>query len=497
MNRSRDNWHTHGEPNWPDGRKAGDRYGSCQCALRSLRTAFIGIVALVLGTVVLGQDSHARMPDDRNRDAQWRDRGDDGEVYMRSSPRARHRDPATRRKRIIIPHREAVDAPCMSIEASARLKAAYDRWIADPNTSRRYIANRNGDGVLANNEPEVAESLITMYSATGDITYLHEAATHALTILKLRDDFTGHPDYSGRARPVWSTTNPKYVNAGRPFGFLGESAWLSFPMAYFAWTVRTNPSVQAIPHASGQSLAELADRFLLEIEKTIDHHAPDWHTDHKHEHPIGYYTTSTDFSDAVGLRPGAIEPMNFQSSMGRLLAMLYLATGHQGYLRQAQHLAAFLLYDLRYIPKMDSYQWGYWPRTPYYPNRVRSHANADDLSHAGLSVDFMEMMARHRLGIFGPLEMRRLTNTFLRNLYRGRVGVFAARVDGGDGRAHVGHLGRFVSLNRWSRRVASILNETLLRSASDRYPSSTLVLLGTARLLAGSDGVSEVPRACS
>lgn len=244
-----------------------------------------------------------------------------------------------------------------------RLVEAFERWDEQAG-GLGYTQYDNTKGLLANNEPQVLEAYLLMYEATRDTRYLLKAAGHGESILRHRDDFAKRVDYSGRANPAWSNRNPRYVRNDRPFPFSAESAWLSYPLAYFAFVIRREPFLGDIQLLQGRTLRDAADWFAREIEKTIEYHSKDWHTDRTPQGLIGFYTTANDFSDAIGLQPSGIEPMNFQTSLGRLFAMMYLATGHEPYLAQARRLANFFLFDISYNKDRDSYSWYYWPRVP-------------------------------------------------------------------------------------------------------------------------------------
>jgi len=342
-----------------------------------------------------------------------------------------------------------------------RLIETFERWD-DHGGGLGFSQSDNVLGVLANNEPQILEAYITMYEATRDAKYLIKAAAHGVSVLGHRDDFARRTDYSGHSNPVWSNRNPAYVRNDQLFPFSAESAWLSYPLAYFAYVVRREPALGEMEGPQGRRLGEIADWFVREVEKTIAYHNKDWHTDTTRRAPIGFYTTATDFRDAVGLRPGGIEPMNFQTSMGRLFVMMHLATSHRSYLVQARFLANFFLNDLSYSKDRDSYHWHYWPRAAYYKSWRQPHRNVEDVSHGGVSIDFMRLMYEHRLGSVGQPQMRRFANTFLKAIYRGRPGKFALTLNGqGVAGGRVRHLGYYAALSTTNRSIGTITRDNL------------------------------------
>lgn len=367
---------------------------------------------------------------------------------------------------------------------SRKLREAFDRWDSQ-NGGVGFTQFDNVLGVLANNEPQVLEAYLIMYEATQDTTYLFKAAAHGQSVLDHRDDYAGRVDYSGRANPVWSNRNPAYVRGDRLFPFSAESAWLSYPLAYFAHVVRRDPALSLLKTSNGRSLGDIADRFASDVEKTIAYHSKDWHGVNAKGRTIGFYTTARDFPDAIGLGSGSIEPMNFQTSMGRLFTMMYLATGHEAYLTQARQLANFLLADLSYDRERDSYYWTYWPRASYFKSRRQPHRNVEDISHGGLTVDFVRLMFEHRLGIVGERDMRRFSNMFVRSVYRGRPGRFALTLNGqGAAGGRVRHLGYYAGLAGANRTVGRITLANLealgLNHAS---PGSALMFVAVASQL--------------
>ena len=96
----------------------------------------------------------------------------------------------------------------------------------------------------------------------------------------------------------------------------------------------------------------------------------------------------------------------------------------------------------------------------------------------------MRLMHEYRLGVVGNTDMRRLANTFLRGVYRGRPGRFAQMVSGqGAAGPRVQHLGYYTGLTISNRAVADVMRDNLEMLGLDRGSGSAAMFVALASQL--------------
>ena len=367
-----------------------------------------------------------------------------------------------------------------------RVKDMFDLWDRYLNNGNGYSEFNNRKGILANNEPAIINSYLRMYEATKDVKYLRKTVVHGDRILAHRDDHAGHTNYRGRSDPVWSNANPKYVRDGKAYPFVLNSGQLTRPLAYFAYLVKNEECLHKLKLPNGRVFIDISNNYILKIRETIRFHHQDWRVDTVNGRPIGFYILPDDADFVVGIEPNKPVPTNFQTAMGSTLVYLYMATKNTSYKKRADRLGYFLLDELKYNSENYSV-FNYWPLMNYYPaDYVVGPIKAEDIGHAGLSMEFVRLYYENSLGIFYRADIRWLANTYLTKLDKGN-GVFAHRLDGSGTATRSGRhqVGQYAFLGDQDPRVFESVENTLLFSLDllNNPPASTSGYLSLANYL--------------
>ncbi len=325
-----------------------------------------------------------------------------------------------------------------------------------------------------------------MYEATKDVKYLRKAVVHGDRILSHRDDVAGYTNYRGRRDPVWSNANPKYVRDGKAYPFLLNSGQLTRPLAYFASLVRKEECLKVITMRDGRKFSEVASKYINKVRETIRYHHKNWRIDTVNGRPIGFYILPSDANFVVGIQPRKPVPTNFQTAMGSTLISLYMATNYPSYKKRSDRIGYFLLEELKHRPNNYSV-FNYWPLMSYYPaGYVVGSIKAEDIGHAGLSMEFVRLYYENSLGIFYRADIRRLANTYLSKLDK-KNGVFAHRLDGSGTATRSGRhqVGQYAFLSDRDPRVFESVENTLLFSLDllNNPPASSRGYLSLANYL--------------
>jgi hypothetical protein len=152
------------------------------------------------------------------------------------------------------------------------------------------------------------------------------------------------------------------------------------------------------------------------------------------------------------------------------------ATGSKTYRDHAERLARYFKRRLR--PVTDgAYDWAYWPRPD------KDGKGSEDISHAGININFAVRCERERM-VFTRDDLSRFAETWLRRVKR-PDGTWAGTVGGGgDGKPYMPF-----SAGMWSILCTRLTDEKgkaffadVLRAFSSEGPHSMSLLLGIARL---------------
>lgn len=274
---------------------------------------------------------------------------------------------------------------------------------------------------LGNNQGEMLSSYLEMYRATQDTYFLNRFIEQADYVLAARDDRTGALDYSGRAVPAWSTYHSGYVSSTwrsqqKGYAFLVESGQLTYPLADFGQMIVRGPEcLKTAVDKSGRSYLSVAQRYINAVEQTFSYHHEMFHTDTVNGISIGWYGARNDIgANVIGVEPGREYPINYQTSFGRTVVSLWLATGNTTYREVARIMGNFVLLDMVYKASgsYDWYEWSYWPQMPYYSGYVSSNRQGtEDYGHASITFEFAALLKKN-IGVFYDLEIARLARSF-------------------------------------------------------------------------------------
>ena len=279
---------------------------------------------------------------------------------------------------------------------------------------------------------EHMESLLLMYEATNNVDYLQIFIQYASNVIQTRDDlrssavyyngsapYPNIQNYSGVASATWSTNIYNSAASTVPYPHQLNNAGIIYPIVKFCNIVKGNTTLEDTDVNSSITLdnpitnlkanvnyfkhymnptkkfIDVIGDFLVESEKTIEFY------DNKGcWEQINLTTGAYKELDFVGARfPNIKLPMNVQSSIGRALLQLYLATNKQEYLNKVRALGKYII-DNTSLP--DPYNiamnqnnpnfpntWLYWGKETYnpeYPTLLKP--NREDIDHSALTAIF-------------------------------------------------------------------------------------------------------------
>jgi hypothetical protein len=377
-------------------------------------------------------------------------------------------------------------SPIALTDHQIRVKEVFDIWDRMLNNGNGFTKFNNINGRLSNEEPSVLNAYIRMYEATKDLKYLRKAVVHGDRILSHRDDIAGYTNYRGLSAPVWSNANPKYVRQGKAYPFVLDSGQLSKPLAYFAYLVRKEECLHSIKVPDGRSFSAIASFYISKVKETIRYHHKNWRIDSVDGRPVAFYILPGDADFIVGIEPTKPVPTNFQTAMGSTLLSVYMATNQPSYKKRSDRLGYFLREEMKY-GSSNSCVFNYWPLMKYYPTGyVVGPIKAEDIGHAGLSMEFVRLYYENSLGIFYQGDIQRLSNTYLSKLDKGE-GVFAHRLDGSGVATRSGwhQVGQYAFLSDQNPDVFESVENTLLFSLDllNNRPASSRGYLSLANYL--------------
>jgi hypothetical protein len=260
----------------------------------------------------------------------------------------------------------------------------------------------------------INKGYLAMYEGTRDERYLNTLLARIERTLAKRGDRIGlRDDVRDKVMPCWinqvHTGNPKIAHAV-------HNGMIIYPMIRLVVVLQQDP-VLAAKHA------DIMKRILADAEEIFQAYEPEYHDGPAPDE--GWYYCPDLKADL---------PFNQQNALGRAMLAMYAATGKVQYRDRAARLAKYFKYRLRRIGGREGrWAWDYWTH----------RAEFEDVSHAGLNVDFA--YACYRAGIvFVPIDMTRFVHTFL---HVTRDSGFSDYVDGsGKGKFGIivsrwGHLG--------------------------------------------------------
>lgn len=298
--------------------------------------------------------------------------------------------------------------------ASARL--AFDAADLKLSGGDGYKTADNAQGVLAWGESYVMMGYASMFRATGDVRYLLKLVDHARAVQKSRDDLRGLKDYAGKSRPCWQSL--KYSTGSEPFCWVVHSGMITYPMADLALIVKQRPELASVPTLDGSTLGAAAGELVLEVEKTIATHEPEW----KNGPAAGEGHYLGDPKATFTSVAGKALPLNQMNALGLTLVVLAQVTGKADQLAKAKALASYL--RNRLTASGATWAWTYWGE-PW------TQGKGEDISHAAINV---ELAARAQAAglVFSAQDLRRFARALVERVHLSTDTV-ADLIDGGGG----------------------------------------------------------------
>lgn len=366
-----------------------------------------------------------------------------------------------------------------------QFQAAFDRLEANFNDGWGHALHDNDNGDLAWHEGYLMQAYLQLYRGTGEVRYLQRTLDHLEQVLVQRDDRSNRKDYRGRSEATWISTK---FSEGEPYAWAVHTGVLVFPMADWAAIVLNDTALHAQLSTSsgefaGKQYKTVALLLLEEAKASLAAHEDQWVKD-----PFGWDGSDSIFgsyrhrSDAVFMNcANTLYPLNKNHAMGLAYLALYKATGELTYRERVERLANDFHRALKLNSKDELYKWRFWGNYPYcHADRV------EDISHAGLSVDFAVLCAEADI-VFQEKDLQRLANTFMWRVYR-NPGSLANHVDGVD--LAVQQPNQWVEQGaRWLRlatiepRMTTIMADVFMETGLWRQRmNSGSILLGVAHL---------------
>ena len=166
------------------------------------------------------------------------------------------------------------------------------------------------------------------------------------------------------------------------------------------------------------------------------------------------------------------------SAMGRSLWYAYKLTGEDVYRERALAIGRYIKHRL--IPGPDgAYYWSYWlPLEPVTASIPKEEVNAEDVSHASLTMSLPILLAGENQ-VFSEADMRRLGKTVTEGFARLNNGVLFGTVNGNPGsNTDVVQIpGRWLRLTPFAREVYPRIADFYLNYQEKPGPLGLALLL--------------------
>ncbi|WP_431897084.1 hypothetical protein [Nonomuraea sp. bgisy101] len=281
---------------------------------------------------------------------------------------------------------------------------------------------------------------------------------------------------SGGSTPALGT----FAMAAAPVLFSVHTGMITYPMASFVRLVHHSPSLRRNPRYRAK-----AAEYLTAVREAAAVHEREWMDD-------GYFIWPKHMPVPYD---GTEQPTNQTLGLGLTYAELAAATGERVYRDRTRRLAATFAGDLT-ADADDAYVWPYWPAfgkmyrgytqaddvsewTPSYGSPPVGAQQREDLSHAGIDVEFAAVAHRWGLGFRG-LDMARFARSYTRNMATTDNGVATTflYVDGGGGLAPAGQYlqaPRFMPVAPWDPGLFTHARQVYDDHAVESQMGSTLL----------------------
>ncbi|MGW0227675.1 hypothetical protein ACWDWO_05130 [Actinopolymorpha singaporensis] len=255
--------------------------------------------------------------------------------------------------------------------------------------------------------------------------------------------------------------------ASAPLVFAVHTGMISYPLAWFAATVLTDPRLCRDPR-----YARKAEEYAAAARDAAAVHDEEWR-----DGPDG----TGWFQWPKGMPvpyDGNIQPINQSVALGRTYLALAEVTRDRTYRDRASRLARMFATQLE-VDSRGAATWHYWPTTsrmydgyaktgnpatdvsiytPAYGSAGRGAQQYEDVSHGAIEVDFAVRAFRSGV-VFRGADMAAFAATYTRNLATTTpdgIATTYTRVDGGGGLAASGQYlqaPRWMAVAWWDERV--------------------------------------------
>lgn len=305
-------------------------------------------------------------------------------------------------------------------------------------------------------------SLNEMYRATGANRYLEANLKAIRAVLAARDDRQGLKLWNGEVAPCWGSG--KYAERGRAV-FAVHTGIIVYPMLDFLTLAKAAPGFAGFSR-------EASDSILKAVLESLAYHDRQWCDGP--DQGEGFYA-GLNQEDTMEDKP---LPGNRLSAMGRSLWYAYKLTGEDVYRERALAIGRYIKHRL--IPGPDgAYYWSYWlPLEPVTASIPKEEVNAEDVSHASLTMSLPILLAGENQ-VFSEADMRRLGKTVTEGFARLNNGVLFGTVNGNPGsNTDVVQIpGRWLRLTPFAREVYPRIADFYLNYQEKPGPLGLALLL--------------------
>lgn len=331
------------------------------------------------------------------------------------------------------------------------LRRAYERVFVKTDVDRL----KTNPKLYVWNTSILLQSLVVMYEATGEVSYLDRFAEIGKAVLENRADRAGIRDARGNLRRVWLNS----VHQNKDFGYLVGTGMVAYPLVRFASIVKSKSELEA-------RFGALSSAIVRDATEAVEAFEHNW------DEVEGVYRFSNDDPNAA--LASKILPINQYLAFARTLIYLDHIVDTTKYETRARRMAMRFKADLAYDSQHDAYTWGYWPE---------EHNHPEDISHAAIDVGFVAESVKLDQGVFSTTDVKRFANTLEdRVVVDGNI----AHDVTGKGEALVPQaVGLWVGLEHLSQKsFDTLLGYYSAVSANDVVPRPHYVLMGIANMLA-------------
>ncbi|SDJ52627.1 FG-GAP repeat domain-containing protein [Chryseobacterium jejuense] len=274
--------------------------------------------------------------------------------------------------------------------------------------------------------PAHMEALVLMYEKTKEKPYAETLIRCMGNTISRRNDLRHQInlapiyDHQGNLGPAWSNNHyNKKADSGKAYSHLVHSTNIMYPMAKFAGIIKNDSTLQGLKadivtgsRYSGMKYDAIADDLIQRIKETLFYHKDQWHTEPipNSSDSMGYYK-ERNAPDELKY-PNVILPFNMQSSAGRVLVHMFIATKDSTYVTQLNQIANFIKSNTQFNPLLGSNIWTYW----------KFDDLREDVSHANLTASFPYEchkydIKKNGIPVYSTSDMEAYYKTFTKDIY--------------------------------------------------------------------------------